>query len=670
MGNSCSGLAPDCEILVKTGDVKGAGTDANVYCALFNEDKTRSRDLNLDCKWKNDFEKGSVDRFKVHCGLPAGPLHKIEIWRDDSGIGDDWYVEWIKVKKFQGPDQEDEEGVIFPCNRWVKAERKLILTKYDCVLPQFDEHPEQRKEELEDKRGVYRLSRKAPGIPKQVESCPRDEHFSNDYKWNIQQTKYTLAVKCKLAKLTSDPWETLDDFGNLYKGSLNKPYGYFNWKEDTNFGRQRLQGCNPTLITLCTEIPQNFKVTPEMVKPFLDGLTLEEAMEKKKIYIVNLKRLSDVMCRFNRVICKPMALFFSNERNELVPIAIQLFQKSADDNPVFLPSDPKYTWMMAKMYYNNADAAFHQSCTHLGFTHLVAETICVGTHRQLSPSHPVFRLLAPHFLYLLAINSLALAKLVAPNGWIDNTMTTGAGGLMELVSHSWQIWRMDTDGWLPGDLAARGVDDTEALPNYPYRDDALLIFEVIHDYVREVLEAFYDTPEKLTGDWEIQNWGHMLADPEDGLGIKGVFGGGEFTDLEDLIKVVTSIIFISSVGHSAANFAQYDEYAFPPNYPAFLRGKPPTSKEPLTEQEIINALPVKDMTLDIIIVTKILSDRGTNALGDFEVQYMYDPRGTKPCEKLRKRLLEVSDQIAERNKSRPFPYPYLDPKEVPNAISI
>ena len=68
--------------------------------------------------------------------------------------------------------------------------------------------------------------------------------------------------------------------------------------------------------------------------------------------------------------------------------------------------------------------------------------------------------------------------------------------------------------------------------------------------------------------------------------VQGVFGDGKFSDLEDLIKVVTSIIFISSVGHSAANFAQYDEYAFPPNYPAFLRGKPPTSKvlEPLTLQ--------------------------------------------------------------------------------------
>ena len=32
-----------------------------------------------------------------------------------------------------------------------------------------------------------------------------------------------------------------------------------------------------------------------------------------------------------------------------------------------------------------------------------------------------------------------------------------------------------------------------------------------------------DTPDKLTEDWEIQNWGHMLADPEDGLGIKVQF---------------------------------------------------------------------------------------------------------------------------------------------------
>ena len=59
---------------------------------------------------------------------------------------------------------------------------------------------------------------------------------------------------------------------------------------------------------------------------------------------------------------------------------------------------------------------------------------------------------------------------------------------------------------------------------------------------------------------------------------KGVPGDGNFTDLEDVIQIVTSVIFICSVGHAASNFGQYDDYAFPPNYPAILRGKPPTDK--------------------------------------------------------------------------------------------
>ncbi len=55
-------------------------------------------------------------------------------------------------------------------------------------------------------------------------------------------------------------------------------------------------------------------------------------------------------------------------------------------------------------------------------------------------------------------------------------------------------------------------------------------------------------------------------------------GNGKFEVKEDLIQVLTSIIFLSSVAHASANFNQYDEYAFPPNYPAILRGKIPDSK--------------------------------------------------------------------------------------------
>lgn len=52
-------------------------------------------------------------------------------------------------------------------------------------------------------------------------------------------------------------------------------------------------------------------------------------------------------------------------------------------------------------------------------------------------------------------------------------------------------------------------------------------------------------------------------------------------------------------------------------------------QSPLSESDILVALPDKPTTLDIMTVTKILSDKGTNSLGDFEVQYIFDPPAKK-----------------------------------------
>ena len=65
-------------------------------------------------------------------------------------------------------EHEMKEGIPFPCNRWIKEDKKFVLVKYDAVLPQFDDRKEQRREELEEKRKKYKFAGKARGLPRQV----------------------------------------------------------------------------------------------------------------------------------------------------------------------------------------------------------------------------------------------------------------------------------------------------------------------------------------------------------------------------------------------------------------------------------------------------------------------------------------------------------------------
>ncbi|XP_077978009.1 allene oxide synthase-lipoxygenase protein-like [Glandiceps talaboti] len=668
MGNSCTSKTfppSDYIVHVRTGDYKGAGTNANVYIVLHNDKHDRSRELQLDHTFKDDFERGKLNRFPIYNLANFGSVVKIELWQDGSGIKSDWYVDLIEIL-----NPNSKQKSTFPVQRWI-TDQRLVLQEFDCSLPQYDPHPEQRHQELNKKRMLYQFVCKAEGLPPQVKETPPDEEFSDDHKWDIVKNKTQLLLQSKIINMTASPWQSLDDLTNVYRNNLPKPAGVDNWKKDVEFGAQRLTGCNPTMIRRCDEIPENFGVTNEMMKPILQNLTLEEAINLKRLYITNYCILENLcLTEKEAKICCPIALFFVNDEKKLVPVAIQLNQDK-NSNPVFLPTDPEHTWMLAKMHYNVSDASIHQSCTHLGFSHLVMESVCVCTHRNLSQSHPMFRLLAPHFMYLIAINSRALSKLVIPGGWVDCCMTIGHIGMYDIIKKLWANWRLDVQGTLPKDLEDRGVMDTESLPNYHYRDDAILLYDAIKNYVTRIVQAHYGDPDNILNDNELQSWAKELTTPvPEGFGIQGVPGNGQFTSTDEIIVTLASMIFISSVGHAASNFSQYDEYGFPPNYPCKLLGDPPTSKEALSEKDVLSQLPNKQTTLDIMVVTRLLSDRGTNALTDFEIQYQYDKIGVQAVIEFKKELRKIGDIISERNKSRGTPYTYLHPSEIPNSISI
>ncbi|XP_035228513.1 allene oxide synthase-lipoxygenase protein-like [Stegodyphus dumicola] len=655
-------------IHVTTGDRKRAGTDANIWMIIHDEKGHSTNTIKLNRTLKNDHERGATCTFFACSGQGFGLPSKVEFWRDSFGLGHSWFLERIIVE-----DKVHSTEHVFPVHRWIQPERHYIIREYDCCLPQEDEHQEQRRTELKYYRRIYQYEMHIEGGPVQIKQLPEDEQFSEDYKWDIVKCKGRFTLDTKLIRWTTDKWESLCDLKRIYKFSLGEPACLEYWNEDRWFGLQRVQGVNPVLIKLCTEIPENFGVTSEMVEPFLEDFKLEDAIAAKKIFIVDLGILKGINCKDGRLLCAPFALFYLNRHKELMPIAIQLLQEKSPNNPVFLPNDPPHTWLMAKIFYSNADASYHQSCTHLGFTHLLMEGVVICTHRNLSPSHPLYKLLAPHFLFLLAINSRGLDKLISPGGWVDKTMTLGRKGMFELIKKGISEWKLNVHGIVPNEIKSRGVQ-SDVLPHYPYRDDAMLIYLTIRKYVSKIVHRFYDTDDKIINDYELQQWRAELVKDRKlgGCGLMGVPGdeNNRFTDTEEVVDTLASIISTCSLGHAAANFQQYDDYAFTPNYPGILCADPPRDKTPLTENDILNAIPNKQTTLDIMVITKLLSTRATKSLGDFESQYMFHPTCVQAAKEFREELAEISRQIKLRNRAQAFPYDWLDPEYIPNAISI
>ena len=91
---------------------------------------------------------------------------------------------------------------------------------------------------------------------------------------------------------------------------------------------------------------------------------------------------------------------------------------------------------------------------------------------------------------------------------------------------SLQNWRLDREGVVPRQVAARGVAQPCVLPYYPYRDDGCALYAALERYVRAVVEAAYREPGSLQADYELRQWREELtrARQQGGVGMAGVAG--------------------------------------------------------------------------------------------------------------------------------------------------
>ncbi|KAF3695639.1 Lipoxygenase -like proteiny domain-containing protein 1 [Channa argus] len=116
------------KVSVRTGDMYGAGTDANVFLTIYGDlGDTGQRKLAKSENNKNKFERGQVDKFSIEA-VDLGQVFKICIRHDNSMMGADWYLDQVEVL-----DVETEEEYMFLCERWLstkKEDKRIERTFY------------------------------------------------------------------------------------------------------------------------------------------------------------------------------------------------------------------------------------------------------------------------------------------------------------------------------------------------------------------------------------------------------------------------------------------------------------------------------------------------------------------------------------------------------------
>ncbi|XP_054886024.1 polyunsaturated fatty acid 5-lipoxygenase [Poeciliopsis prolifica] len=672
---------PSYTVTVATGSQWFAGTDDYVYITLVGTEGCSERTL-LDKPLYNDFERGAVDSYDVKVDENLGDVVLVKIEKKKYWMQDDWFCRYVTIKTPCG------DYVEFPCFRWLVDDKEVVLRDGRAFLPQDDKTSivkQHRQKELDQRRKTFRWKEWQPGFPLSIDAnrhrdLPRDIQFDSekgvDFILNYSKAIENLCVNSFMNMFQSS-WSDFADFEKIFvriKNTISE-YVMQHWKEDFMFGYQFLNGCNPVLISKCTKLPDKFPVTNEMVSVSLErDLTLEQELKAGNIFIVDYEVLEGINANSTdrytqQYLAAPMCLLYRNLRNKILPIAIQLGQ-DPDENPIFLPTDGQYDWLLAKIWVRSADFQHHQNITHLLRTHLMTEVFGIAMFRQLPAVHPAFKLLIPHIRYTIAINTKAREQLICECGIFDKANATGGGGHIQLIQKAMKTLTFRSLCF-PDMIKSRGMDNTEEVPTYFYRDDGYKVWEATKSFVSDVIGIYYTSDERVQEDEEIQAF------------VKDVcsFGMQDFDHCEfpkslktrdELIEYLTIIIFTASSQHAAVNFGQYDWCSWIPNAPSTMRKPPPKEKGQVDVKMIIESLPDRGRSSWHLGAVWALSQYQENELylGMYPDEHFIEKPVKDAMGKFRKELAEITRSIKRRNEEKKLPYYNMSPDKIPNSVAV
>jgi arachidonate 15-lipoxygenase len=432
---------------------------------------------------------------------------------------------------------------------------------------------------------------------------PPDEQFNASFvRDRRRMTNALLAAKKAAERVASPDVTRLHFYDALQQHQYERPIV---WQihqrdgglSDREFAHQRVAGQNPVMLR---------QVQP-LDRPLLDSLAsrslyaktgdeidLVQAANQHQLFVADyplLQNLSPADLQPSRYVGSPTALFY-HSASGLEPILIQ--PEPGHGVTPSSHSGEADRWMQAKLFVQVADVTYHELITHLCQTHLAMEAFAIATPRQFPANHPLYRLLRPHFQFLLAINTRGNAVLLSQGAAIDQLMAPTRETSLKLMNRAYRE-RPFGEHALPQFIQRQGVG-AEFLPDYPYRDDALLLWNAIARYVTAYLQRHYTDDTAVQQDPYLQAWAAELGEPlasrpasdfpqapswlpqsllaEAGLQpphrpqLSRIPGfSAQLSSLQQLIDIATQIIFTCGPQHAAVNFSQFDYVGYTPNAP-------------------------------------------------------------------------------------------------------
>uniref|UniRef100_A0A8C3W8W8 Arachidonate 15-lipoxygenase type B n=1 Tax=Catagonus wagneri TaxID=51154 RepID=A0A8C3W8W8_9CETA len=640
-------------VRVSTGETFGAGTWDRVSVSIVGT-RGETPPLPLDSLGR-EFTAGAEEDFKVTAPEDVGEVLLLHVHKAPPGLlrplaSDAWFCRWLQLTSPQGAPLR------FPCYQWLEGAGTVVLREGTAKISREDHHPtlqKQRQDELRAHQEAYRWKTYLPGWP----HCLDEKTVKNlnlNIKYSVaKSTTFFLRGSSALAELKlkglldrKGPWRSLKEMKRVFnfRKTPAVEYVFEHWQEDAFFAYQFLNGLNPVLIRRCRCLPENFPVTDAMVAPVLGPRTsLQAELEKGSIFLVDHSILAGV--RTNVVNGRPQfsaapmtLLYQSPGRGPLLPLAIQLSQTPGPDSPIFLPSDDKWDWLLAKAWVRNAEFSIHEALTHLLHGHLVTEVFTLATLRQLPHCHPLFK-----------------------------STGLGIGGFSELIQRNMEQLSYSVL-CLPEDIRARGVED---IPGYHYRDDGMQIWGAVERFVSEIIGIYYPSDESVRDDSELQAWVWEIFS-EGFLGRESSGVPSSLGTREALIQYVTMVIFTCSAKHCAVSAGQFDFGAWLPNLPPTMQLPPPTSKGQATLEGFIATLSPVNATCDVLIALWVLSKEpgDRRPLGTYPEEHFVEDAPHRSIAAFQGRLAQISRDIRERNQGLALPYVYLDPPVIENSVSI